>query len=81
MLRKLCFLFDIIFEERMLSWDKGAHPQDGIWGKYWYDKLWESTTFSLYEEKESIIDDAYKDILEKCINIYDELYQYRVQTV
>ena len=81
MLRKLCFLFDIVFEERMLSWDKGAHPQDGIWGKYWYDKLWESTTFSLYEEKESIIDDAYKDILEKCINIYDELYQYRVQTV
>tara|TARA_B100001013_G_scaffold56223_1_gene29507 strand:- start:84 stop:239 length:156 start_codon:yes stop_codon:yes gene_type:complete len=51
MLRKLCFLFDIVFEERMLSWDKGAHPQDGIWGKYWYDKLWESTTFSLYEEK------------------------------
>ena len=80
MLRKLCFLFNIVFEEKMLSWDKGAHPQDGIWGKYWYDRLWESTTFSLYEEKESIIDDAYKDILEECINIYDELYQYRVQT-
>ena len=80
MLRKLCFLFNIVFEEKMLSWDKGAHPQDGIWGKYWYDRLWESTTFSLYEEKESIIDDVYKDILEECINIYDELYQYRVQT-
>ena len=81
MLRQLCSLFDIVFEETMLSWDKGPHPQDGIWGKYWYDKLWESTTFSLYEEKESIIDDTYKDILDKCIQIYDELYQYRIQTV
>ena len=81
MLRQLCSLFDIVFEETMLSWDKGPHPQDGIWGKYWYDKLWESTTFSLYEEKESIIDDTYKDILDKCIQIYDELYQYRIQPV
>jgi len=80
-LRQLCSLFDIVFEDGMLSWDTGPHPQDGIWGKYWYDKLWKTTTFSVYEEKELIIDDTYKDILDTCIQIYDELYQYRVQTV
>ena len=32
MLRKLCALFKISFEENMLSWNQGPHPQDGIWG-------------------------------------------------
>ena len=81
MLRKLCTLFKISFEENMLSWNQGPHPQDGIWGKYWYDRLWKSTTFSLYEEKKSIISDRYKDILEKCIVIYDELYEHRIQSI
>ena len=79
MLMRLCSLFDITFEEKMLSWDKGPHPQDGMWGKYWYDKLWKSKTFSLYEERESMIDNKYKAILEKCILIYEELHQYRTK--
>ena len=78
MLMKICSVFKIDYKKEMLSWNKGPHPQDGIWGKYWYDTLWKSTTFSLYKENNSIINGAYTDILEKCILIYDELYQYRI---
>ena len=51
---KICSVFKIDYKKEMLSWNKGPHPQDGIWGKYWYDTLWKSTTFSLYKENNSI---------------------------
>ena len=33
----------------------------------------------IYEERESMIDNKYKAILEKCILIYEELHQYRTK--
>ena len=80
MLTKICSFFKIEFEKEMLFWNQGPHPQDGIWGKYWYDRLWESTTFSTYKENTSFVDDQYKDLLEKCTIIYNELYKYRIRT-
>ncbi len=79
MLTKICSFFKIEFEKEMLFWNQGPHPQDGIWGKYWYDRLWESTTFSTYKENTSFVDDQYKDLLEKCTIIYNELYKYRIR--
>ena len=79
MLTKICSFFKIEFEKEMLFWNQGSHPQDGIWGKYWYDRLWESTTFSTYKENTSFVDDQYKDLLEKCTIIYNELYKYRIR--
>tara|TARA_B110000438_G_scaffold298437_1_gene346688 strand:+ start:2181 stop:2882 length:702 start_codon:yes stop_codon:yes gene_type:complete len=78
-LLKLCSYFKIEFEKEMLLWDKGPHPQDGIWGRYWYDKLWKSTTFSSYEENNLTIDKKYNHIVEDCVRIYDELYKYRIR--
>ena len=79
MLTKICSFFKIEFKKEMLFWNQGPHPQDGIWGKYWYDRLWESTTFSTYKENTSFVDDQYKDLLEKCTIIYNELYKYRIR--
>jgi hypothetical protein len=45
-LKKLCEEIYIPFEEQMLHWEKGALAEDGIWAKYWYDNVHNSTGFA-----------------------------------
>ncbi len=43
----LCKAIDIPFERSMLSWIKGPRKIDGIWAKYWYKNVHNSTGFSV----------------------------------
>ncbi len=49
-LRGLCAALGIAFDPAMLSWKKGPAPEDGVWGKHWYDAIWNSTGFALPED-------------------------------
>jgi hypothetical protein len=61
-----CNFLKIDFHQKMLSWPKGSHQNDGIWGKHWYNNINNSQNFSKkigdssnkYEEFESIYNDA-----------------------
>jgi len=44
-LRALCAAIDIEYTPAMLSWTKGPHPEDGVWGAVWYDAVNASTGF------------------------------------
>jgi hypothetical protein len=77
-LSNLCTRCGIPFEEAMLSWAAGPHPADGIWGKYWYDQLWSSTTFKPYIQKEVAVPSALAAMVDECMPIYEELYQARI---
>ncbi len=46
-LKALCMALDIEFYEEMLSWEKGPHAYDGIWGKHWYGSVNTSTGFKI----------------------------------
>lgn len=46
MLSALCAATGIAFDPAMLSWAPGPRPEDGVWGKHWYDAIWTSTGFS-----------------------------------
>jgi len=50
-LTKLCDAVGIPFEEAMLSWEKGARPEDGSWAEHWYHSVHNSTGFAPYKEK------------------------------
>ena len=55
----------------MLSWKKGAHENDGIWGKHWYHNINNSETFF---KKKNVQSDDYKQFK----SIYnDSLYYYK----
>jgi hypothetical protein len=44
-LEHLCSLLGLDFDEAMLSWPPGAKPEDGAWGKYWYENTRASIGF------------------------------------
>lgn len=66
----LCEKIGIPFDPAMLSWSAGARPEDGVWAKYWYKSVHESTGFAAYKKKTAPFPDALKPLLEKCQPIY-----------
>jgi hypothetical protein len=50
-LTKLCQQCEIPFDDAMLHWKAGARKEDGIWAKYWYSKVHQSTGFEPYMEQ------------------------------
>lgn len=77
-LRKLCNSIGIPFDEAMLSWEKGARPEDGVWAKYWYQNVHQSTGFKPYQPKTEPFPEELKPLLEKCRPIYEELAEYAI---
>ncbi|SRR6056297_134176 len=72
-LEKLCSAIGISFDEAMLSWEKGARPEDGVWAKHWYHNLHESTGFKPYQPKTEPFPEELKPLLEECMPIYERL--------
>jgi len=44
-LRALCAALDVPFDTRMLWWPAGRRATDGVWAKYWYQRVASSTGF------------------------------------
>jgi hypothetical protein len=45
MLAALCGAIGMPFDPAMLAWEAGPRPEDGVWGRHWYDAIWKSTGF------------------------------------
>ena len=45
-LSQWCSKINIKFDKSMLKWEKGNHPNDGIWWKHWYDNVINTNKFS-----------------------------------
>lgn len=72
-LEKLCDQIGIPFDDSMLSWKKGARPEDGVWAKYWYKNVHQSTGFKPYKPKTDPFPDHLKPLLTKCKPLYEKL--------
>jgi hypothetical protein len=75
-LRKLTGVLDIPFEEKMLSWKPGSIPEDGVWARYWYDKVHLSSGFEPYREKKAAFPKQLVPLLKECQPIYDKLIKH-----
>ena len=78
-LRLLCEKIGVVFSEEMLSWSKGVRDTDGIWAKYWYDNVINSTGFNTYTEKNEVIRDEYLQLYEDCLKIYEKLSKHKIK--
>lgn len=72
----LCKRLDIPFDPAMLKWKRGPRPEDGIWAKYWYKSVHNSTEFAPYSPKNAKVPDELMPLLEECRPVYNELVKY-----
>jgi len=78
-LSTICEKIGISFYENMLSWPKGPKTYDGIWAKYWYHSLHQTTGFNKYRGKDKEIPDRIQSLYQQCSIYYNRLYNYSIQ--
>ena len=79
MLNAICARLGLKFEPGMLQWPPGPRESDGIWGKYWYDSVWNSSGFAPYREKSLSLSARETGIADKARPYYQHLYRHRLQ--
>ncbi|MCP4769401.1 MAG: HAD family hydrolase [Gammaproteobacteria bacterium] len=79
LLEAICAHFDIEFVDEMLHWPRGPRDSDGVWARYWYDSVWQSTGFAAYRERSHQISDREQEIARAARPYYEDLHQYRLQ--
>ena len=72
-LSSLCRSLKIDFSEKMLSWDPGPRKCDGVWAKYWYESVWNSSGFEPYSPPEGELDRETELVLSEATPLYEEL--------
>lgn len=78
-IQALCEKIGIPFDESMLTWKKGPIPADGVWAKYWYNNVHESTGFKPYVPKEEKVPQRLQPLLETCQSYYHKLYEHAIK--
>ena len=78
-LSKWCNHLDLEFNSSMLKWNKGNHPQDGIWWKHWYDNVITTTHFQKFSANHSQLDKKYQSIYDEALDYYNKLYYFAEQ--
>jgi hypothetical protein len=79
MLEAICARIGIEFSDRMLHWPPGPRDSDGVWARYWYDSVWQSTGFARYRERNYEADGHECKIAQLALPYYEYLYQFRLQ--
>lgn len=69
----ICEALGIPFDATMLTWSRGARPEDGCWAKYWYHNVHNSTGFKPYIAKTAPFPEEMLPLLEECMPYYERL--------
>lgn len=73
-LNKLCDRLLIPFQSSMLHWPKGSRKEDGIWSKYWYQNVHQSSGFSKHISRDKIqLEGHLKELYEIALPYYSYL--------
>ncbi|MGI9428219.1 MAG: hypothetical protein ACR2NM_06145 [Bythopirellula sp.] len=77
-LRLLCASLGVQFSDDMLAWPSGPRVTDGVWGDHWYKEVLVTTSFGPYRPKPDAVPDELSDVLKRCEDLYQELFDYRL---
>ena len=77
-LSRLCESINIPFTEDMLSWAKGARPEDGAWAPYWYGSVQSSEGFGSPPSTIPNLSKTQKAMAEACQQDYLHLMAHRI---
>ena len=77
-LAAVCEGIGIPFDKAMLSWPAGPRPEDGIWAKYWYTSVHESTGFAPQRSEERELPQELIPLYEEALPHYEFLNTYAI---
>lgn len=72
-LRTLCARIGIDFDARMLAWEAGPRPEDGVWAPHWYDSVHRSTGFGPPRHHSEPFPERLRGLLDECLPHYRAL--------
>lgn len=75
-LDKLCEKLEIPFSDKMLKWDAGPIPEDGIWAPYWYAKVHQSTQFGKPNFNQPKLASSLQVLLNESYVYYNKLKEF-----
>lgn len=75
-LSRLCEALGIAWDPAMLSWEKGPHPEDGVWGTHWYDKVNASTGFAPAPQSIPSLEGEFAEVAAACRADYEALARH-----
>lgn len=76
---RLCEALGVEFSDTMLRWPAGRRATDGIWAKHWYSEVEKSTTFAPHREMKIEIPPRFREIEDRCRQIYERLHAVRLR--
>ena len=79
MLKALCKQLNISYTTKMLEWEAGPIDADGIWAKYWYKNVHQSTGFKKQQAKERELPAHLEKLYEKAKYYYDKLSEAAIK--
>ena len=77
-IKKICMSLGISFSKKMLKWPRGKRNSDGVWAKYWYKNVENSTQFNPFFEKNINIPKKLIPLYDKCMIHYYSMYKKRL---
>lgn len=78
-LQLLCDAAGVEFSESMLSWPPGLRETDGIWAKYWYSEVEQSTCFQPPRQHSTAVPPRLQQVHDRCRAVYDRLRACRLR--
>jgi hypothetical protein len=78
-LSQLCLELKIDFDKNMLKWKKGALDEDGVWAKYWYKNIHNSTSFLPYTKKEIKLENNLEELYTESLPYYNFLTEKSIR--
>ncbi|MEQ8713618.1 MAG: sulfotransferase family protein [Cyclobacteriaceae bacterium] len=79
MLPKLCAALDLPTDMSMASWPAGARPEDGVWAKYWYKGVHNSTGFARRESSTRELPDQCQPLYQEALPYYQKLSEFAIK--
>ncbi len=79
-LSELCVACGVHFDSNMLQWEAGPRPEDGIWAKYWYANVHQSTGFVPQKSSSSPLPEYLEPLYQELKPYYELLFQHSIKS-
>ena len=77
-LKNLCKRLGICYSDKMLSWKAGPHSYDGVWGRYWYKSVNQSSGFSSNKDNFEELSNFQNKLIIEATQYFEQLNQYKI---